>query len=366
MSGSTYGNIFKITTWGESHGAALGVVVDGCPAGLALCEADIQRFLNRRKPGSSQYTTPRKEDDCVEILSGVFEGKTTGTPISLMVRNTSQRSADYSEIASYYRPGHADYTFDEKYGFRDYRGGGRSSGRETIGRVAAGAIASKLLAELGIRVNAYTYSIGPVVIDESNFDLEESLKNPTGMPDAEASARAEEYLKQCMEDLDSAGGVVACTVKKLPAGIGEPVFDKLDAALAKAMFSIGAVKAFEIGDGTKVSASKGSVNNDAFYIEDGEIKKKTNHAGGILGGISDGSDITMKAYFKPTPSIFSAQETINKNGENIIVNIKGRHDPIIVPRAVVVVEAMAAITILDSLLMNMTAKVDGIKKFYEQ
>ncbi|MBQ7943240.1 MAG: chorismate synthase [Lachnospiraceae bacterium] len=365
MSGSTYGNIFKITTWGESHGAALGVVVDGCPAGLELCEADIQRFLDRRKPGSSQYTTPRKEADSVEILSGIFEGKTTGTPISLIVRNTSQRSADYSEIASYYRPGHADYTFDEKYGFRDYRGGGRSSGRETIGRVAAGAIASKLLAELGIQVNAYTYSIGPVTINEDNFDLEESLKNPTGMPDADASARAEEYLKKCMEELDSAGGVVACTVKKLPAGIGEPVFDKLDAALAKAMFSIGAVKAFEIGDGTKAASSKGSINNDAFYMEDGEIKKKTNHAGGILGGISDGSDITMKAYFKPTPSIFSEQETVNKNGEDIKVNIKGRHDPIIVPRAVVVVESMAAITILDSLLMNMTSRVDGIKKFYE-
>ncbi len=365
MSGSTYGNIFKITTWGESHGAALGVVVDGCPAGLELCEADIQRFLDRRKPGSSQYTTPRKEADSVEILSGVFEGRTTGTPISLVVRNTSQRSADYSEIASYYRPGHADYTFDEKYGFRDYRGGGRSSGRETIGRVAAGAIASKLLAELGISVNAYTYSIGPVTIDEEKFDLTESLKNPTGMPDAEASARAEAYLQKCMEELDSAGGVVACTVKKLPAGIGEPVFDKLDAALAKAMFSIGAVKAFEIGDGTKVAASKGSVNNDAFVMEDGEIKKKTNHAGGILGGISDGSDITMKAYFKPTPSIFSEQETVNKNGEDIKVNIKGRHDPIIVPRAVVVVEAMASITILDSLLMNMTSRVDRIKKFYE-
>lgn len=365
MSGSTYGNIFKITTWGESHGAALGVVVDGCPAGLELCEADIQRFLDRRKPGSSQYTTPRKEADSVEILSGIFEGKTTGTPISLIVRNTSQRSADYSEIASYYRPGHADYTFDEKYGFRDYRGGGRSSGRETIGRVAAGAIASKLLAELGIQVNAYTYSIGPVTINEDNFDLEESLKNPTGMPDADASASAEEYLKKCMEELDSAGGVVACTVKKLPAGIGEPVFDKLDAALAKAMFSIGAVKAFEIGDGTKAASSKGSINNDAFYMEDGEIKKKTNHAGGILGGISDGSDITMKAYFKPTPSIFSEQETVNKNGEDIKVNIKGRHDPIIVPRAVVVVESMAAITILDSLLMNMTSRVDGIKKFYE-
>lgn len=364
MSGSTYGNIFQITTWGESHGSAIGVVVDGCPAGLSLCEEDIQKFLDRRKPGSSQFTTQRKESDSVEILSGIFEGKTTGTPISLLVRNTSQRSSDYSDIASYYRPGHADYTFDTKYGFRDYRGGGRSSGRETIGRVAAGAIASKLLEELGITVTAYTEAIGPISINPKHFNIEEARSNQTGMPDAEASAKAEAYLKECMEKLDSAGGIVSCIVKNLPAGIGEPVFDKLDANLGKAIMSIGAVKAFEVGDGIKAASANGSTNNDSFCMSEGKICKKTNHAGGILGGISDGSDVIIKAYFKPTPSIFQEQETVNRNGEDIKINIKGRHDPIVVTRAVVVVEAMTAITILDSLLQNMTSRLDGIKNFY--
>lgn len=365
MSGSTYGNIFKITTWGESHGAGIGVVVDGCPAGLELNEEDIQKFLDRRKPGASQFATQRKEADCVEILSGVFEGKTTGTPISMLVRNTSQRSADYTEIASYYRPGHADYTFDEKYGFRDYRGGGRSSGRETIGRVAAGAIASKLLAELGITVTAYTQAIGDIEISMENFDLEEARRNQTGMPDQAASLKAEAYLKECMASLDSAGGIVACSVSNMPAGIGEPVFEKLDANLAKAIMSIGAVKAFEIGDGVKVASANGSTNNDSFRMDNGHVTKATNHAGGILGGISDGSEIILRAYFKPTPSIFQKQETVNRSGEDITIQIKGRHDPIIVPRAVVVVEAMTAITILDMLLQNMTSRVDKIKKFYE-
>lgn len=365
MSGSTFGNIFKITTWGESHGAGIGVVVDGCPAGLELKEEDIQKFLDRRKPGASQFATQRKEADCVEILSGIFDGKTTGTPISMLVRNTSQRSADYSEIASYYRPGHADYTFDEKYGFRDYRGGGRSSGRETIGRVAAGAIASKLLAELGITVTAYTQAIGDIEISMEHFDIEEARRNQTGMPDAEASLKAEAYLKECMANLDSAGGIVVCSVQNMPAGIGEPVFEKLDANLAKAIMSIGAVKAFEIGDGVKAAAVNGSSNNDSFRMSDGHVTKATNHAGGVLGGISDGSEIILRAYFKPTPSIFREQETVNRDGENITIQIKGRHDPIIVPRAVVVVESMTAITILDMLLQNMTSRVDRIKKFYE-
>lgn len=366
MSGSTFGNLFKITTWGESHGAGIGVVVDGCPAGLALCEEDIQKFLDRRKPGASQFATQRKEADSVEILSGIFEGKTTGTPISMLVRNTSQRSADYSDIASYYRPGHADYTFDQKYGFRDYRGGGRSSGRETIGRVAAGAIASKLLSELGITVTAYTQSIGSIEISMEHFDIAEARRNQTGMPDKEASVKAEAYLKECMENLDSAGGVVACVVKNMPAGIGEPVFEKLDANLGKAIMSIGAVKAFEIGDGIKASTANGSTNNDAFRMNGSTVTKTTNHAGGILGGISDGSAIILRAYFKPTPSIYQEQKTINKNGEDITVQIKGRHDPIIVPRAVVVVEAMTAITVLDMLLQNMSARVDKIKNFYAQ
>ncbi|MDE7416276.1 MAG: chorismate synthase [Lachnospiraceae bacterium] len=371
MAGSTLGNIFKITTWGESHGSGIGVVVDGCPAGLALNETDIQAFLDRRKPGASRFATQRKESDSVEILSGIFEGMTTGTPISMLVRNTSQKSSDYSDIASYYRPGHADYTFDQKYGFRDYRGGGRSSGRETIGRVAAGAIASKLLAELGITVTAYTQAIGGIEIPDTEcslemMDINEARNNPTGMPDKETSLRAEAYLKQCMESLDSAGGIVACRVTNMPTGIGEPVFEKLDANLAKAIMSIGAVKAFEIGDGVKVSSANGSSNNDSFRMDDNKITKATNHAGGILGGISDGSEIILRAHFKPTPSIFQKQDTVNKNGENITVQIKGRHDPIIVPRAVVVVESMTAITILDLLLQNMTSRVDLIKKFYDK
>ena len=366
MSGSTFGNIFKITTWGESHGTGVGVVIDGCPAGLPLSEEDVQKYLNRRRPGQSRFSTPRREDDAVVIQSGIFEGRTTGTPISMAVCNKNQRSADYSEIASYYRPGHADYTFDQKYGFRDYRGGGRSSGRETIGRVAAGAIAAKALAQLGITVTAYTYAIGGITINMEHFDLNEARTNHTGMPDKEADAQAAQYLKKCMENLDSAGGIVACRVKNLPAGIGEPVFEKLDANLAKAILSIGAVKAFEIGDGTAAAKSNGSVNNDRFRMENGTVTKTTNHAGGVLGGISDGSELLLKAHFKPTPSIFQEQETVTRGGENITVQIKGRHDPIIVPRAVVVVEAMTAVTVFDLLLQNMTAQMAHLQDFYKK
>lgn len=366
MAGSTYGTLFQITTWGESHGKALGVVIDGCPAGLPLTEQDIQIFLDRRKPGQSNISTPRKETDQVEILSGVFEGKTTGTPISLLVPNTSQKSSDYSEIASYYRPGHADYTFDAKYGFRDYRGGGRSSGRETIGRVAAGAIASKLLREMGITVMAYTSAIGPICADLSHFDKEAVFTTATCMPDKTADEKATAYLKDCMMKKDSSGGVVECRITGMPAGIGEPVFEKLDANLSKAVMSIGAVKAVEIGDGISVSLTNGSKNNDSFVMENGRLTKKTNHAGGILGGISDGSEIVLKAYFKPTPSIFSRQETVNKNGENIEIEIKGRHDPIIVPRAVVVVEAMAALTVLDACMINMSSRISYLTDFYKR
>lgn len=366
MAGSSFGNIFKITTWGESHGKGIGVVVDGCPAGLELSEEDIQKYLNRRKPGQSKYTTPRSEDDAVEILSGVFEGKTTGTPISMVVFNKTQRSADYSEIANYYRPGHADYTFDEKYGFRDYRGGGRSSGRETIGRVAAGAIAAKLLKELGIDVTAYTKAIGDVEIDYNRFNIEERDNNAVAMPDSTGAIKAQELLDKKMEDKDSVGGIVECVVKGMKKGVGEPVFEKLDANLAKAIMSIGAVKGVEIGDGFGVAKKSGSENNDNFAIdENGNVIKKTNNAGGILGGISDGDDIVLRAAFKPTPSIFSEQETINKQHEEIKINIKGRHDPIIVPRAVVVVETMTALTVVDMLMMSMTSTVSGIKKYFE-
>ena len=365
MAGSTFGNIFKITTWGESHGAGVGVVVDGCPAGLPLCEEDIQLYLNRRKPGQSRYATPRKEDDAVEILSGVFEGKTTGTPISLVVFNKNQRSKDYSQIAEYYRPGHADYPFDAKYGFRDYRGGGRSSGRETIGRVAAGAIAAKILNQLGITLTAYTKSIGDISV--SSLNLEEIFNNAFYMPDAAAAEKASAYLEECMKNHDSSGGVIECIIDGMPAGIGDPVFEKLDANLAKAVFSIGAVKGFEIGDGFLASFAKGSENNDPFfYDEKGNVCKKTNHAGGVLGGMSDGSPIVFRAAIKPTPSIFQKQETINRKGENIEIEIQGRHDPIIVPRAVVVVEAMAALTIVDLLFSNMSAKLDSVVDFYQK
>ena len=367
MFGSTFGNIFKITTWGESHGAGIGVVIDGCPAGLPLCEEDIQAYLDRRKPGQSRYTTQRKESDRVEILSGVFEGKTTGTPISLIVANTDQRSHDYSEIANYYRPGHADRNYDVKYGFRDYRGGGRSSGRETIGRVAAGAVAAKILRELGVEVCAYTLSIGPVSINRDLFEFEEIQNNALFMPDAAAAKEASAYLEKCMSEKNSAGGMIECKITGVPAGIGEPVFEKLNANLGKAILSIGAVKSFEIGDGIRVASSDGLHNNDAYRMDnEGNVWKKTNHSGGITGGLSDGTPIIIRAAFKPTPSIASIQESVTRSGEELDISIKGRHDPIIVPRAVVVVESMAALTILDSMLASMTSRIDRIKTFFEK
>lgn len=364
MAGSTYGDIFRITTWGESHGRALGVVVDGCPSGITLNEDIIQQYMDRRKPGGIKYSTPRKESDRIQIMSGVFEGKTTGTPISMMVINENQRSGDYSEIASYYRPGHADYTFDKKYGFRDYRGGGRSSGRETIGRVAGGAVALQLLGELGIEVMAYSKQIGPFAVEKDKFSKSDILSSALYMPDEEAERKAAAYLDEMMRSKDSAGGIVECIVTGMPAGIGDPVFDKLDAGLAKAVMSIGAVKGVEIGAGFAASSMKGSENNDSYEMDGDNIIKLTNNAGGVSGGISDGADIILRAAFKPTPSIAATQKTVNKNGEDIEISIKGRHDPIIVPRAVVVVEAMTGITIADMLLKNMTANVDNVRKVY--
>lgn len=365
MAGSSFGSRFKIMTWGESHGEGLGVVIDGCPAGLSLSAEDVQQMLDRRKPGQSKFTTPRKEADEVCIMSGLFEGKTTGTPISMAVMNKTQRSSDYSEIAQYYRPGHADYTFDEKYGFRDYRGGGRSSGRETIGRVAAGAVAKKILAQLGISVNAYSKEIAGVAIDYNRFNLNKMSENPFNMPDEHAAAEVEKRAQEIMSKGDSVGGIVECVITGVMPGIGEPVFDKLSSTLAKAVTSIGAVKGFEIGDGFEVAKATGLSNNDAFAMKDGRVVKKTNHAGGILGGMSDGSDIVFRAAFKPTPSITSIQDTVNKNGEEIEVSIKGRHDPMIVPRVVVVVEAMAAIALVDQIFENMTARMDRIVDFYK-
>ena len=363
MAGSSFGTIFRLTTWGESHGKGVGVVVDGVPAGLSLSEEDIQVYLDRRKPGQNRFTTKRKESDTVQILSGTFEGKTTGTPISMVVWNEDQHSKDYSDIASYYRPGHADYTFDAKYGFRDYRGGGRSSGRETIARVAAGAIALKMLSELGITVSAYTRSIGDVEIQ--SFDAAEIANNALNMPDAEAAEKASELLTKAMAEKNSVGGVVECVVHHMPAGVGDPVFEKLDANLAKALVSIGAVKGVEIGDGFSVCTATGLTNNDAFHVNaDGSIVKLTNHAGGILGGISDGSPVLLRAHIKPTPSIFQPQQTIGRDHVERTLQIKGRHDPVIVPRAVVVVESMTALTILDLMLSNMGARMDHLEKIY--
>lgn len=364
MSQSTFGKKFTVTTWGESHGKALGAVVDGVPAGLPLSEEDIQVYLDRRKPGQSRYTTARKEGDLVEILSGVFQGKTTGTPISMIVRNTDQRSHDYGNIAYTYRPGHADFSFDSKYGFRDYRGGGRSSGRETIGRVAAGAIAAKILGELGITLQTYTKSIGPVSC--RSFQPEVISQNAFFMPDPDAAQKAALFLEECIKEEDSAGGVIECRIQNVPAGIGDPVFGKLDALFAQALMSIGAVKAVEIGDGVSVSSMKGSSDNDGFCTTDGRITKTSNHSGGILGGISDGGEIILRAHIKPTPSISQEQQTVTNDGKSVAIQIKGRHDPVIVPRAVVVVEAMAAITLTDALFSNMSAKMDSVKTFYER
>lgn len=367
MAGSTFGSMFRITTWGESHGDGIGVVIDGCPAGLSVNEEMIQAFLDRRRPGQTRYTTQRKEADTVKILSGIFEGKTTGTPISMAVMNTNQISRDYSEIAGYYRPGHADYTYDAKYGFRDYRGGGRSSGRETIGRVAAGAIASAILKELGITVCAYTKSIGGISIDYSKCSKENIFQSPFYMPDLEASAATEVLMQEKIKELNSVGGIIECIISGVPAGIGEPVFEKLDANLGKAILSIGAIKGIEFGSGFLAAEKTGIENNDPyFYTEAGNVSKSSNNAGGILGGISDGSEIVFRAAVKPTASIAMNQKTINKEGENIDIRIKGRHDPVIVPRAVVVVESMAAVTLLDMLFLSMTSRMDSIVKFFRK
>ena len=363
MNQSVFGKQFSVCTWGESHGPALGVVVNGCPAGLLLDISDISRFLERRKPGQSRFTTARKEPDTAEILSGVFEGRTTGTPISVLIRNQDQRSRDYSNIMDTYRPGHADYTYDQKYGFRDYRGGGRSSGRETTGRVAAGAIAVKFLDTLGIQFTTYTKSIGLVSV--SCFDRDEIFRNALYMPDAAAAVKAAEYLEKCIAEKDSAGGVVECRIDGVPAGLGEPVFGKLDAAFSAALMSIGGVKAVEIGDGTGVSVSVGSSNNDAFISINGKIQKETNHSGGILGGISDGSEIILRAHIKPTPSIAQPQKTVHSDGSPEELVIHGRHDPVIVPRAVVVVESMAALVLADAVLCNMGAKLENVLKIYK-
>ena len=364
MSGSTLGDIFKISTWGESHGKALGVVIDGCPAGLEISEADIQKDLDRRKPGQSPFATPRKEGDEVEILSGVFEGKTTGTPISMIIFNKNQKSKDYSALKDVYRPAQSDYSYDLKYGFRDHRGSGRASGRETAARVAAGAIAKKILAALDLKITAYTSSIGPIEIDPKNYDKDYIMQNFLYMPDPEALKKAESYLRKLIKKNNSSGGTIECVVKNVPEGLGDPVFDKCDALLARAVMSIGAVKGVEIGSGFEAAEMTGYEHNDFYRYNENEINKTTNNAGGTLGGITDGSDIFLKAAVKPTPSIEKTQQAVSKSGENIDLSIQGRHDPVIVPRAVVVVEAMVALTLVDLLLKNMTARMKYLEKIF--
>nr|WP_317367230.1 chorismate synthase [uncultured Tyzzerella sp.] len=362
ISGSTFGNIFKISTWGESHGKAMGVVIDGCPAGVYICEDDIQKELDKRKPNNSKYATKRAEEDKVIIMSGIFEGKTTGTPISLIVHNKDYISKDYTNIKDIYRPSHADFTYDRKYGFRDYRGGGRASARETVARVCAGAIAKKILTDLGINILAYTSSVGNIKL--KNIDLSYINENPLKMPCKEAVKEATTFLDNLIKEHNSIGGTAHCEIDGLKAGIGEPVFEKLDAMLSMAIMSIGATKGIEFGLGFLASEKKASEYNDIFYNHKNKIDKKTNNSGGILGGISDSSKITINIAFKPTPSISIPQNTINTNLENENIVIKGRHDPFIVPRAIPIIESMVAITLLDYILINTTKKIECIKYAY--
>ncbi|MCT4543731.1 MAG: chorismate synthase [Vallitalea sp.] len=363
-TGSNFGKLFSISTWGESHGEGVGVVIDGCPSGIDLNEEIIQIDLDKRKPGKSIFSTPRKEKDKVKIMSGVFNGKTTGTPISLIVHNVNHISKDYSKIANYYRPGHADLTYDLKYGFRDYRGGGRSSGRETIGRVAAGAVAKKILKELNIKLTTFTKSIGNISINPDNFDKHEIWNNNLCLPDKTCVQKTEDYILELINQGDSCGGIIECQVDCIPPGIGEPVFDRLDAELSKAIMSIGSVKGVEIGNGFMTTSLTGSENNDFYRCSGNKIIKESNNAGGILGGISDGSKVVIRAAIKPTPSIKKTQKTVTKDNDNIDINIIGRHDPIIVPRAVIVVESMVAITLVDMLFRNITSQMNNIKKIY--
>ena len=354
MAGNTYGTIFKLSTFGESHGKAIGGVIDGCPAGVELDLEAIQRDLDRRKPGQSAIVTQRKEPDEVEFFSGIFEGKTTGTPIGFAIHNTNQKSKDYSHIKDSYRPSHADYVYDEKYGIRDYRGGGRSSARETASRVLAGAIAKQFLNPLSI--NAYVSAVGNIKLeaDPATVDFAEIEINPVRCPDQAKAAEMEAYIKQIRKEGDTIGGIVTCVIKNVPVGLGEPVFDKLHAELGKAMLSINAVKGFEYGSGFEGTSMKGSAHNDLFNT-DGTTK--TNQSGGVQGGISNGMDIYFRVAFKPVATIMQNQETINSKGDTVAMQGKGRHDPCVVPRAVPIVEAMAALVLADFKLLKRTNKI---------
>jgi chorismate synthase len=356
--GNVYGKLFSISTFGESHGPAIGVVIDGCPAGLTIDEAFIQSELDRRKPGQSKITTQRKEDDSFRILSGVFEGRSTGTPIALVIENQDQRSKDYSHIAETFRPSHADYTYEAKYGVRDYRGGGRSSARETAARVAAGAIAKTFLQQYGIQIQAYVSQVGDIKTPHyTELDLSKTEDNIVRCPDAATAGKMIELIDAVRLDRDTIGGIVTCVISRVPVGLGEPVFDKLHAELGKAMLSINAVKGFEYGSGFEGTALRGSQHNDAFYTDGGRIRTRTNLSGGIQGGISNGEDIYFNVAFKPVATIMQDQQTVDKAGNETTVSGKGRHDPCVVPRAVPIVEAMAALVLADFVLRGRASKL---------
>lgn len=356
---NSFGNILRLTSFGESHGKCIGGVVDGFPSGISIDEKFIQAELNRRKPGQSDITTGRKEEDKIEILSGVFEGKSTGCPIGFIVKNSNQHSKDYKNLRDVYRPSHADYTYAVKYGIRDYRGGGRSSARETISRVVAGALAKLALNQLGIRITAYTSQVGSIKVSEKykKFDFDNIEKNPVRCPDLEKAAEMEKLIKEVKAEGDTIGGVITCVIKNCPVGIGQPIYGKLSAALSSAMLSINAAKAFEYGNGFKGLKQRGSEQNDIFYNKHGRIETKTNHSGGIQGGISNGQDIFFRVAFKPVATVLMEQHTVNKDGEDNTLKVKGRHDPCVLPRAVPIVEAMAALTILDYYLIDRTTQL---------
>ena len=355
MSGSSFGKLFKITTWGESHGRGLGVVIEGCPAGLPIKESEIQLELNRRRTGQSKVTTTRKEGDQIQIMSGVFKGKTTGTPISLLVENEDADSSKYELIKDLYRPGHADYTYDMKYGFRDYRGGGRSSARETVARVAAGAIAKKLLARERIKIIGFTRQIGKHIAQ--NIDYREIENNIVRCPDNKIAEKMVNSIMRARKKGDSLGGVVEVIAQGVPAGLGEPVFDRLDADLAKAVMSMPAVKGVEIGVGFQSAIMTGSECNDVFVMKNKKVVTATNNAGGILGGISNGMDIVIRLVVKPTSSINKAQDTVTQQGKKAEIRVEGRHDPCVAPRAVPIAEAMVAITLIDHLYRAKSARL---------
>lgn len=360
--GNSFGKLFKITTFGESHGKALGVTIEGCPAGLPIDEDKIRQEMQRRKPGQSKITTQRKEEDEIEILSGVFEGKSTGTPIGIVIRNADQKSKDYSHIADKFRPSHADYTYFEKYGIRDYRGGGRSSARETAARVAAGSIAKQFLEKSGVSIQAFVIQVGELKLEKAyqDLDLAKAENNIVRCPDPETAEKMIALIDAVRLERDTIGGVISCVIKNTPVGLGEPVFDKLHAELGKAMLSINAVKGFEYGSGFEGVKMRGSEHNDAFVKEGDQVKTTTNHSGGIQGGISNGADIYFNVAFKPVATIMQDQASINEVGESVTVSGKGRHDPCVVPRAVPIVEAMAALVIADYLLLSKSNKLQDI------